>query len=195
MIICLAQLVITLLPSYNKIAEKALVGLQIGTLTVSSILVNVLVHLRLELADFGVLITMITRCVITFTLMSLISAGQPGFENNDIKQLQDSIIFIYFTAFTLVSINWKLDLLVTTPFVAVSQYLATIWAFSTSNGNMDCYSAAADSFGSHQASRWMTMLLGLVVHKYVSFYNELNEFVERENSFAQQKSLKNILDH
>ena len=92
---------------------------------------------------------MTVRCAITFTLMSQISAGKPGFENNDIKQLQDSIIFIYVTGISLLSVNWKLDLLLTTPLVAVAQYLATIWAFSTSNGNMDCYSAAADSFGSH----------------------------------------------
>ena len=172
-------LALALSASYNKIADKAFVGLQISSLVASTILVSVLAHLRLELIDYGVLIIMTTRCAITFILMSLISAGKPGFENNDIKQLQDSIILVYIITISLVSVNWKLDLLLTTPIVGVAQYVATIKAFSTRNGNMDCFNATADTIGSHLAFRWVEILIIQLTTKYISLKHELNEFVQR----------------
>ncbi len=41
----------------------------------------------------------------------------------------------------------------------------------------------------------MSMVIVILLIKYVILNHELNEFVERYNSIAQQKSLKDILDH
>lgn len=139
--------------------------------------------------DYGVLIVMVVRSAVTFVLLTMIQSGKFGLdENNDTKQLQDLIIFVFMITFSINSVNWRLDLLFTTPLVAVAQFKVSVDAFNIDDGNMDCFNFVAQTFGRHVAKRWLSVILMLLINVYVKTYHELNEFVEHENSSAQQQS-------
>ena len=108
----------------------------------------ILSYVKIQTIDYGVLLLIIVRCLVTMMLFRLISEGRSGFETNDIKQLHDSIVFIFIPVMPVGSVNFKIDILLTTPLVLVSQFIVSKMAFSTDSNNMDCF-ATPESFGAH----------------------------------------------
>ena len=86
--------------------------------------------------------------MVTIMLFRLIPEGRSGFETNDIKRLHDSIVLIYIWVMPVGSVNFKIDILLTTPLVLVSQFFVSKMAFSNDSNNMDCF-ASPDTFGAN----------------------------------------------
>ena len=62
-------------------------------------------------------------------LYKLVTEGRSLFEDNDIKQLQDSVVIIYIICLPLLSVSWKFDIFIVTPIALISQLYATNYIF------------------------------------------------------------------
>ena len=152
-----------------------------GSALASLTLGLILAKIRLWLIDFVVLIILLIRVAATFLLFEAIQEQQPGFENIDIKQLQDSIFFLHMLVFLCMSSNWKIDLMISTPIYFVSQSMCTIRAYSPEGTNMDCY-VDPETVGGTMASRWGLFYLIILFSFYSGLNHELNDFLGKEQS-------------
>lgn len=123
----------------DKLDEQALTFLQLSTATIQVTLVWLLSKWKLWLLDIFTLSLVALRCLTTFLLFKFTLEGRSGFEHIDIKQLQDSIMFVVLPSLILTNCNWEVDLIVTAPLILISNTMTTMNAFSTEGGNMDCY--------------------------------------------------------
>ena len=130
----------------DKLDEQALTILQLGTVTINTTLIWLLSKWKLWCLDISTLSILVVRCVITWLLFKFTLEGQSGFSSIDIKQLQDSVIFVALPALLLTSCNWQIDLILTAPILLVSNTITVMSAFSTEGNNMECY-ADPDSVG------------------------------------------------
>ena len=99
----------------DKLSEQALLSVQIASDTVAGTIALLLSKTRIELLDYTVLILVIWKIAVTFTLFYIISEGWPGFEQYDVKQLHDSIGVTYVPMMFVASSNWSIDLTLSTP--------------------------------------------------------------------------------
>ena len=94
---------------------------------------------HLGFVDYITLVMVVTRGITCIFMFKSINAGAAGFEDVDLKQMSDTITFIGLPGLILFSINWKVELFVTSPVIIVSSYMTIYAAFSTEGENMACY--------------------------------------------------------
>ncbi len=69
--------------------------MQIGSLSANLIVCSILSKITLKSVDYTMLSIVLVRCIVTFLLFKFSIENRPGFENIDLKVLNDSIIFIF----------------------------------------------------------------------------------------------------
>ena len=121
---------------------------------------------KLWFVDVAVLSMLVFRCLITYLLFKFTLDARPGFEHIDVKELQDSVVFIFLPALLLFSCNWKIDSLLSFPIFLVAQLMTLTRAFSTAGDNMICYTNP-ETVGGQLSMRW-GMLIFVV---YYSVYS------------------------
>ena len=123
----------------NHLENQTLFFVQYGSGNLCCIVMALLSSLKLSLVDYSVLWMTCVRCLVTWMVFKYKFEGKPGFSEVDIKQLQDSIFFIYLPSFLLASTNWSLDFFLTFPIALIATLLTTTNAYSLENGNMNCF--------------------------------------------------------
>ena len=147
----------------DKLDEQALTFLQLSTVTINATLLWLLSKWKLWIVDTCTLSVLTVRCIMTWLLFKFTSEGRSGFEHIDIKQLQDSVIFVALPTLLLTNCNWQIDLILTAPILIISNSWTVMSAFSTEGNNMECY-ADPDSVGGQMSMRWIIFL-------FVIFYS------------------------
>ena len=94
--------------------------MQIGSLSANLLVFSILSRIKLKSIDYVMLSIIVVRCIVTFLLFKFSIENKPGFENIDLKVLNDSIIFIFLPTLQLAVVNWKFDLLLTVPLAIAS---------------------------------------------------------------------------
>ena len=128
-----------MLLNLEDISEQALPIMQFGTMSVYATIIWLVSKVRLWVVDVYTLSILLFRCIITYLLFKFALEKQPGFEHIDIKQLQDSVVLAVLPFIICASVNWQIELFLTTPVLAISQIMTTMRAYSTDGDNMSCY--------------------------------------------------------
>ena len=138
-IICWVYLAWMLLTDIGQLDQQILTLMWDGVTTLIVTLIYFLSKFRLWLVDFCVLSVVLSRSLSTIFLFKFTYEARSGFENLDIKQLQDSLVFAFFPIFLATSTNWKMDFLLTSPIFLIVSTMTTMNAFSTEGDNMSCF--------------------------------------------------------
>ena len=170
-------------------SEQVLLSIQIASDASFATIILLVSRINIKILDFTVLIIVIMRIVVTFTLFKIIREDWYGFEQYDVKQLHDSVGLAYIPIMTIASANWKVDLTISTPLVLVAQFMTSHTAFSHEDNNMGCF-ASPKTFAQDYASRWIATVAVVAFAAYTSLKSALHQFLEKENSVAQQKDMK-----
>ena len=112
---------------------------QWGSMTISCTVITLLSSIKISYIDYTMLSTTLVCCLTTWSIFKLKQEEKPGFVEIDIKQLQDSIAFVFMLDFFMASTNWCLDFFLTTPIALIATWKETTSAYSLENGNMDCF--------------------------------------------------------
>ena len=123
MIFLWAYLGYVILSRWDTIDKQALLLMQFGVFNTNVTLVYLLAKWKLWFTDITVLTLLVSRCLITYLLFKFTSDARPGFEHIDIKELQDSVVFVHLPSLILVSCNWKIDSLLSFPICVVAQLM------------------------------------------------------------------------
>jgi len=171
--------VIFVLMRFGSMEAQGLFFLQFMSITVSLTIVTVMSKLIPASMDFTCMFLIGVRIVITIMLFNLVDSDSLTFKSIDRKALHDSLTFIALPSFAIGSINWKMDVLTTFPITLVLQVYFTRMAFTTADGNMECYRVPEVIAGS-QTFRCEIQLMGLIVIGYFLRRLELDRFLDKE---------------
>jgi len=133
---------------------------------------------KLWFVDICTLSILLTRCLVTFHLFRSTLDGRAANKHVDIKQLQDSVIFVTLPFLLFSSCNWKIDSILTIPILMVSNTMTTMHAYSTEGNNMECY-ADPDSVGELVSTKWNLFLVLTYYYIYSMRNHQLTDFVQK----------------
>ncbi len=85
---------------------------------------------NLAAVDYGLLLLVSVRSVVTFLTIHFIKSGVEGFDKTDLKEMHDSIPLVILPALKIACCNWKFDLCVTVPLTTVLIVVATQMSFA-----------------------------------------------------------------
>ena len=85
-------------------------------------------------------------------------------------------------------------MIVTAPLILVSNTMATMSAFSTEGGNMNCY-ADPEIVGEQMSMRWVLMLILLYFSVFSTRTYLLNDYLQKKLEKRQQEFLQNVFDN
>ena len=122
MIVCWVFFVFMCLIRIADIEKYYVAVIQLATINVTITLVVLLSRFSLVFIDFSCLIFLINRTIVTFILFQAIYAESAGFEEVDLKEMQDSLITVAYPALLLLTVNIKIELCITFPITLVCIY-------------------------------------------------------------------------
>ncbi len=131
--------IIVCLREREQLENQTQFFVQFGSILMSLTVMVILSSIKLSLIDYSVLWLILIRCLVTWIIFKYKLEGAPSFSVIDIKEMQDSIVFVFVPSFVCFSISWRLDFYATTPIALIATFLTTSSAYSDENGNMDCY--------------------------------------------------------
>lgn len=158
--------------------EKVLFLVQAGSQAASFMLLTLATKINQAAAQYGFIVVVGVRIVVTILMLHWIATDVQGFELIDPKQMQDSIRSIAFAAIFGI-VKWKFDLLVGIPITAISVYFVQRQVFSVENDNMSCY-VVPDAIAVRQSNRETYFLILGVAMSYFFRYINLKRFIEQD---------------
>ena len=168
--------------SFMKEFEKHYVqAILFGTISLTLLIVVILSCFTLVFIDFTNLIFLITRAIVAFTLFEAIKNKDAGFEETDLKPMQDCIHFIVFPSLLLCTVNMKIELLATYPISILCIYFSYKNAFTIEGNNMDCY-MQADVTAKNLFMRTLCMYFIIMFAIHDQRKTQIMHFIAQERS-------------
>ena len=139
MITCWVFFVVMCLIRISDISKYYVAVIQMATINVTITLLVLLSRLSLVFIDFSCMIFLINRSIVTFILFQAIYSESAGFEEADLKEMQDSLINVMYPAILLLTVNFKIELCATFPITLACIYYIYKASFTVDSDNMACY--------------------------------------------------------
>ena len=163
------------------------------SLTFSLTIICLLGKLCPRIIDLTIFWVVGVRCLATYMLFRLSASKSTGFEDIDPKSLHDSVSFVAMPMFVIASVNWKMDVLITWPLSMVGTAVFIEMAYTTNNGNMDCY-LIPDAEAEGLIYGYVVQMAGMAMAGGFMRYMELQRFLDKEKTNRSQACLQNVFD-
>lgn len=107
--------------------------------------------------------------------------------------MHDAIQFVIYPSLILFTLNWKVDLCVTTPLAIAAIYWNLQMAFSKEDANMACYEQS-DQVAQTQFTRTLIYFIVFMGVIHDNRKIQITRFIAQERAKKQQECLQNIFD-